>query len=92
MQSHYLKFNPRFLPQPISSPFPGLFFSLSAGAEKQTNTTNNKPTSLFVIPPQGVEDGPVGEDADQPILHGDVMEEGLLGVDDEGVGDPEQLH
>lgn len=47
---------------------------------------------MFVIPPQCVEDGPVGEDTDQPVLHGDVMEEGLLGVDDKGVGDPEQLH
>lgn len=59
--------------------------------KKSTNTTN-KPTGLFVIQPQRVKDSPIGEDADQPVLHGDVMQEGLLGVDDEGVGDPQQLH
>lgn len=47
---------------------------------------------LSVAPPQSVEDGPVGEDADQPVLHSDVVEEGLLGVHDEGVRDPEELH
>ena len=47
---------------------------------------------MFVIPPQSIKDSPVGEDAYQPVLHGDVMEEGLLGVHDEGVGDPEELH
>lgn len=50
------------------------------------------PEHGWKLPPQRVEDGPVGEDAYQPVLHGDVVEEGLLGVDDEGVGDPEQLH
>ena len=60
--------------------------------QNSTNTRTNKPTGLFVIQPQCVEDGPVGEDADQPVLHGDVMQERLLGVDDEGVGDPQQLH
>lgn len=47
---------------------------------------------MFVFPPQCIEDGPVGKDADQPVLHSDVMEERLLGVDDKGVRDPEQLH
>lgn len=44
------------------------------------------------FPPQRIQDGPVWKDADQPVLHGDVMQEGLFGVDDERVGDPEQLH
>lgn len=44
------------------------------------------------FPPQRVKDGPVWKDADQPVLHGDVMQERLFGVDDERVGDPEQLH
>ena len=41
--------------------------------------------------PQGVQDSSVGEDADQSVLHRDVVEEGLLGVHDEGVGHPQQL-
>lgn len=89
LQSHFLKFNP--LP-PLTNLFHSLaYFSLSR-SRKKTNTTCNNSASLFVIPPQRVKDGPVGEDADQPVLHRDVMEEGLLGVHDKGVGDPEQLH
>jgi len=42
--------------------------------------------------PEGVEHGAVAEDADEAVLHGDVMQEGALGVRDEGVGDPEQRH
>lgn len=60
--------------------------------ERKKQTATNKPTILFVIPPQRVENGPVGEDADQSVLHSDVVEEGLLGVHDEGVGNPEELH
>lgn len=52
----------------------------------------NRPTSALIVPPQRVQHRPVGEDADQPVLHSDVMEERLLGVDDERVRDPEQLH
>lgn len=44
------------------------------------------------FPPQCVKDGSVWKDADQPVLHSDVMEERLLGVNDERVRDPEQLH
>lgn len=47
---------------------------------------------MFVFLPQCIEDGPVGEDADQSVLHSDVMEERLLGVDNKGVRDPEKLH
>lgn len=43
-------------------------------------------------PPQSIEDSPVGEDADESVLNGDVMEEGLLGVNDEGVWYPQKLH
>lgn len=47
---------------------------------------------MLIIPPQRIQHSPVGEDADQPVLHGDVMEKGLLGVHDEGVRDPKELH
>lgn len=47
---------------------------------------------MFLIPPQCIKNSPIREDANQPILHSDVMEERLLGVDDEGVRDPQQLH
>lgn len=67
------------------------YFSLSVGAEK-TNRTTNKLTILFVIPPQCIKNSPIGEDADKSVLHGDIMEEWLLGVHDKGVGDPEELH
>ncbi len=40
--------------------------------------------------PQGVENSSIAEDAYEAVLHRDVMQEGALGVGDEGVGDPEQ--
>lgn len=40
--------------------------------------------------PKSVENGPVAEDAYEAVFHGDVMQEGALGVRDEGVGDPQQ--
>lgn len=90
-QSHYLIFNPRLLPSANFLLHSLDYFSLSVKAE---NNKHNKPISvrsLFVTPPQRVKDSPVGEDADQPVLHGDVMEEGLLGVNNKRVWDPEEL-
>lgn len=42
--------------------------------------------------PEGVENRSVGEDTDEAVLNGDVVQEGLLGVHNEGVRDPEELH
>lgn len=44
------------------------------------------------FPPQCIKDGSVWKDADEPVLHSDVMQKRLLGVNDECVRDPEQLH
>lgn len=46
----------------------------------------------LIAPPQRIKDGAVWKDADQPVLHRDVMQERLLGVNNERVRDPEQLH
>lgn len=40
--------------------------------------------------PEGVENSSVAEDAYEAVFHRDVMQEGALGVRDEGVRDPEQ--
>ncbi len=42
--------------------------------------------------PEGVEDSSIAEDANEAVFHCDIMQEGALGVWDEGVGDPEQRH
>lgn len=42
--------------------------------------------------PEGVEDSAIAEDAYEAVFHRDVVQEGALGVWDEGVRDPEQGH
>lgn len=42
--------------------------------------------------PKGVENSSVAEDANEAVFHCDIMQEGTLGVWDEGVRDPEQGH
>lgn len=42
--------------------------------------------------PEGVQDCAVGEEADEPVSHGDLMEEGLLGLHNVRVRHPEELH
>ncbi len=88
LQPHYLRFCP--LPPSVNFfhiPLPTFHCLL-----EQKKGTSNKSTSLFVIPPQRVKDSSVGEDADEPVLHSDIVEERLFGVHNERVRDPEQLH
>lgn len=42
--------------------------------------------------PQGVEDSSIAKDPNEAVFHSDIMQEGPLGVWDEGVRDPEQRH
>lgn len=49
-------------------------------------------TVTVPIPPQRIKHSSIGKDTDESVLDGDVVEEGLFGVNDEGVRDPEELH
>lgn len=40
--------------------------------------------------PESVEHSAIAEDADQAVLHSDIMEEGTLRIRDERIGDPQQ--
>ena len=42
--------------------------------------------------PEGVQDCAVGEEADEPVSHGDLVEEGRLGLHNVSVRHPEELH
>lgn len=42
--------------------------------------------------PESIQDGAVGEEADEPVSHCDFMEEGLLGLHNVRVRHPEELH
>lgn len=42
--------------------------------------------------PESVEDGAIGEEANEPVPHSDLVEEGLLGFHNVGVRHPEELH
>ena len=42
--------------------------------------------------PKGIENSSIAEDAYEAVLHRDIVQEGTLGVGDEGVRDPEQRH
>lgn len=52
----------------------------------------NTPKSYKNKVPEGVENSAIAEDAYEAVFHRDVMQEGALGVWDEGVRDPEQGH
>lgn len=42
--------------------------------------------------PESIQDCAIGEEADQPVSHGDFVEEGLFGLHDVSVRHPEELH
>lgn len=42
--------------------------------------------------PESIQDRAIGEEADEPVSHSDVMEEGLLGLHNVSVWYPEELH
>lgn len=55
---------------------------------------------LFPLPPEvagthspeSIQDRAVGEEADEPVSHGDLVEEGLLGLHNVSVRHPQELH
>lgn len=42
--------------------------------------------------PEGVQHRAIGEEADEPVPHGDLVEEGLLGLHNVSVRHPQELH
>lgn len=50
------------------------------------------PTGVAGNVPKCVENSSIAEDAYEAVFHCDIMQEGTLGVGDEGVGDPKQRH
>lgn len=46
----------------------------------------------LIASPESIQHSPIGEDSDQSVFHCDIMQERLLGIHNEGIRNPEQLH
>lgn len=71
------------IPQKSSA---GSLTRVKHNSKRQINTFKSLKTKL----PKGIENSSIAEDAYEAVFHCDVMQEGTLGVWDEGVRDPEQ--